>query len=1329
MKMKIKYKSLSPYCIILLLFFQFTLSNSLDLSTYDNYKNFTCEDIHKIPDIDKCDFVKSNCASQKIGFLNYLSLYYCKSQKNSFFHLLLSKSSIILILITILFLIILFTTLGLTASDYLCPNLNSISKFLQLNENITGLTLLALGNGSPDIFSTFTAMKIGSGSLAIGELIGAAFFIVSVVIGSLAILKPFKIYKKTFLRDVIFFTFSILILDYQLLIKRNLSLWFCFNLIMLYLVYVFLILIWNFISMKILKKKKMELKSRSFYSNDINNSINSNYVVDNIKNTSEINPDNNNDDNDDNDDDDDERIPDIDELIPDPSQQPKTVTRESTINLNLNPFISSSSSCSYPNSIKNNNNNNLNFNNNNNNNNTTIITATTTNNSTTIPTFAINNDSTNIHQNIIKNSSLNADTSSLSINSFNLFNNLIDLENNSIADDDYNEEDELIGSSTILLRPSLLNALEFKQTVENLKKNNNLPFFGYINNNINNDNIINNLNFTNNNASDISIKTQPQPHFQLNVFDNNDNDNDIEFHNNNHNNNNCTDNINDNNNNSRSLSLPSTANKKSARRSYHSRKSHVSNIDFDSNVDDMTLSPLALNTEPKQKLQTISLPKTPSPVSLILSSPSSPSDSACSSSSSTMPPKETHENSLHLIDLHNHIVSFDKSTIRPTTEPFYNDKNFSRRRNYKKLIVLNSQPLYKDNPGNTFNDMDLEIANDFKMPLDFSLNQDKDDNSIDNSTSSSKLLPAVSNISADYNSIHNTIDSDDNKVRKTDSNLNPDVFKSFNGSTQVSPISVEQYESSISHIHNDSHPDGLLKSTNTNESNNQLLSPSHINNANGSPFNVGRSRSSSNITIYSLDLDGEETSNSLFNKIKKLIIGKRLSNISNGNHSQSNQASIITTRRRRRRRSNLHISSSKPLKDRILTNIIHILFPSFLNFSEKSLIDQSLLILVSPIVLLLRLSIPVRDYHKDIKSDVKTVYKLIKLKHLNDTNVHMNNNVTSPELNPSTSNYLSPSLQAVEDSISFAGFDGEFNESSTASIPISNYVNQLVLLAAQSVLSPFILIYFMFSTNDESDEDGVPLYLYLIGMIISILMLSMVTYTFHPKKISLYEIIKHKLFDKDSECEFQFQAKPKSYQNRTSRNLINELSKDSFIINNLKFKNIANFILSFVGFLVSISWISVIATEVIAILKFYAIIWHLSDAILGITVFAIGNSLGDFISNFTIAKMGFPRMALAACVGGPLLNILIGIGGSGLIIIPNKEYQRQLPNIIENGMDYKVELSSTLIVSNLALLVNLIFLLVAVPSNDWKMNRFIGITMISIWATATTFNVLIEIFV
>jgi sodium/potassium/calcium exchanger 6 len=60
----------------------------------------------------------------------------------------------------------------------------------------------------------YSAMNSGSGSLAVGELIGAAFFIVSVVSGCMGIISPFQSKRITFMRDASFLTGAIIILTW-----------------------------------------------------------------------------------------------------------------------------------------------------------------------------------------------------------------------------------------------------------------------------------------------------------------------------------------------------------------------------------------------------------------------------------------------------------------------------------------------------------------------------------------------------------------------------------------------------------------------------------------------------------------------------------------------------------------------------------------------------------------------------------------------------------------------------------------------------------------------------------------------------------------------------------------------------------------------------------------------------------------------------------------------------------------------------------------------------------------------------------------------------------
>ena len=55
------------------------------------------------------------------------------------------------------------------------------------------MTLLALGNAVPDITSTYQAMSADATTMAVGELFGGIFFLLTVVLGSMALVKPIEL--------------------------------------------------------------------------------------------------------------------------------------------------------------------------------------------------------------------------------------------------------------------------------------------------------------------------------------------------------------------------------------------------------------------------------------------------------------------------------------------------------------------------------------------------------------------------------------------------------------------------------------------------------------------------------------------------------------------------------------------------------------------------------------------------------------------------------------------------------------------------------------------------------------------------------------------------------------------------------------------------------------------------------------------------------------------------------------------------------------------------------------------------------------------------------
>ncbi|KAH8432576.1 sodium/calcium exchanger protein [Aspergillus melleus] len=203
---------------------------------------------------DQCSFVRINCPDHEDGFFSYLQFYYCT----------LADAKPLAFVTLILWLSLLFSTIGIAASDFLCIDLSTLASFLGLSESLTGVTFLAFGNGSPDVFSTFAAMRSNSGSLAIGELLGAASFITSVVAGSMALVRPFKVARRSFVRDVGYFivavSFSML-----LLADGRLHVWEAATMVGLYCFYVGLVVVWHWYIVRKRRVYERNLAARSHF--------------------------------------------------------------------------------------------------------------------------------------------------------------------------------------------------------------------------------------------------------------------------------------------------------------------------------------------------------------------------------------------------------------------------------------------------------------------------------------------------------------------------------------------------------------------------------------------------------------------------------------------------------------------------------------------------------------------------------------------------------------------------------------------------------------------------------------------------------------------------------------------------------------------------------------------------------------------------------------------------------------------------------------------------------------------------------------------------------
>lgn len=197
----------------------------------------------------QCEYIKAteDCADND-GLVSYLPFPYCDLPN------LIPLADIILFI----WIAYLFVCLAITAEDYFCPALTTISKMLKLSQNVAGVTFLALGNGSPDIFSCIAALSSGSlttSFLAFGAMFGAGLFVNTVVVGAVTISQDgYELARRPFFRDCIFYLTAIYWSWYNCY-NGTISLGTGIGYIALYVVYVLLVVLGRLVFQRLIKPK------------------------------------------------------------------------------------------------------------------------------------------------------------------------------------------------------------------------------------------------------------------------------------------------------------------------------------------------------------------------------------------------------------------------------------------------------------------------------------------------------------------------------------------------------------------------------------------------------------------------------------------------------------------------------------------------------------------------------------------------------------------------------------------------------------------------------------------------------------------------------------------------------------------------------------------------------------------------------------------------------------------------------------------------------------------------------------------------------------------
>ncbi|THG04580.1 hypothetical protein TEA_004658 [Camellia sinensis var. sinensis] len=154
-----------------------------------------------------------------------------------------------------------------------------------------------------------------------------------------------------------------------------------------------------------------------------------------------------------------------------------------------------------------------------------------------------------------------------------------------------------------------------------------------------------------------------------------------------------------------------------------------------------------------------------------------------------------------------------------------------------------------------------------------------------------------------------------------------------------------------------------------------------------------------------------------------------------------------------------------------------------------------------------------------------------------------------------------------------------------------------------------------------------------------------------------------------------------------------------------------------IAFVMSVFWISVMARELLNCLAALGALLELPPALLGLTVLAWGNSVGDLVADVAVAKAGQPALAMAGCFAGPMFNMLFGLG-TALVI--------QTANVYPKA--YELHFHVSIVVAFVFLLLSLMGSLLVITWYRIRVPRFWGFFLVGLYVSFIAVSLVIAKF-
>uniref|UniRef100_A0A1J3D3R6 Cation/calcium exchanger 2 n=1 Tax=Noccaea caerulescens TaxID=107243 RepID=A0A1J3D3R6_NOCCA len=152
------------------------------------------------------------------------------------------------------------------------------------------------------------------------------------------------------------------------------------------------------------------------------------------------------------------------------------------------------------------------------------------------------------------------------------------------------------------------------------------------------------------------------------------------------------------------------------------------------------------------------------------------------------------------------------------------------------------------------------------------------------------------------------------------------------------------------------------------------------------------------------------------------------------------------------------------------------------------------------------------------------------------------------------------------------------------------------------------------------------------------------------------------------------------------------------------------------GFVMSMTWSYISAQELVALLTSLGYIFGVSPSILGLTVLAWGNSIGDLITNVTMALHDGnegAQVAVSGCYAGPIFNTLFALGislvGCAWDVYPSSIVIKTDPRLLE---------------SLGCLVIGLVWSFLVLFSNRMRLGGVMGIGLLVIYLASLSLRII-----